>query len=179
MAENMMGGIDPEKLKSVLDAQDTARDALVSSQAPVGRFSKPRMDATAKVVMKALGLIKAPHTIEPPQAGPNNKPFPLPVDLVKGLTIVKSMIDKYNESNPDMPLKSFEISGMTSDADLALVGMAIDGLLKSRDFKDFLKEQAPEGEMEVEMSFGGEEGPGMGMEEMGSSSPEMELSMLK
>ena len=179
MAEDMMGGIDPEKLKSVLDAQDTARDALIAGQAPVGRFSKPRMDATAKIVMKALGLVKSPHTIEPSEAGPGNKPFPLPVDLVKGLTVVKAMIDKYNETNPDMPLKSFEITGMASDADLALVGMAIEGLLKSREFKDFLKEQAPESEMEDEMSFCGEEAPGMGMEGMGGSSPEMELSMLK
>jgi len=178
MPEDMMGGIDPEKLKSVLDAQDTARDALIAGQSPLGRFSKPRMDGVGKLVTKVLQLIKAPHSIAPSETGPVGKPFPLPVDLVKGLTIVKSMIDKYNEMNPDMPLKSFEITGMTSDADLALVGMAVEELLKSREFKDFLKENAPESEMEVEMSFGKEEAPGMGMEKMGSSSPEMELSML-
>jgi len=178
MPENMMGGIDPEKLKSVLDAQDTARDAIIAGQSPVGRFSKPRMDGVGRLLTKVLGLIKSPQVIQPSEVATSGKPFPLPVDLVKGLTVVKSMIDKYNELNQDMPLKSFEITGMTSDADLALVGMAIEELLKSREFKDFLKQNAPEGEMEVEMSFGKEEGPGMGMEKMGTTNPETELSML-
>jgi hypothetical protein len=151
MPEKMpMGEIDPEKLMSVLDAQDTARDQMYAEQAPVGRFSAPRINALCKEVNKVLKLIKAPYEAEQIE-GPLKDKTPLPPGLMKGLTLVKSMIEDYNEE-ADAPLKSFEITQLTDDAALALAGVAITELLRSPDFKAFLKENAPEEEgVEVEV----------------------------
>ena len=130
--------MDPEKLKAVLDAQDTARDQMYAEQAPVGRFSAPRINALCKEVNKVLKLIKAPYEAEQIE-GPLKDKTPLPPGLMKGLTLVKSMIEEYNKE-ADAPLKSFEITQLTDDAALALAGVAITELLRSADFKAFLKE---------------------------------------
>jgi hypothetical protein len=87
------------------------------------------------------------------------------------------MIEDYNEE-ADAPLKSFEITQLTDDAALALAGVAITELLRSPDFKAFLKENAPEEEgveVEVKVEAPLERSPAeMGM----PGSPASEMALL-
>lgn len=134
--------MNPDDLVSVMDKQDMVRDQIVQEQSPVGRFSASSINSLVVLANKVLGLTGAPYTVERFTGTPNEK-VALPSDLVKALTVTKQMIEAYNESGPDEPLRTFDITSSVSDSDLAMIGLALDGLLKSIPFKKFLKTQAP------------------------------------
>lgn len=132
-----------DQLMSVLDQQDQARDAIVEDQAPTGRFSQLRVDTVIGVVNELLALLGSPTQVAPVKVT-TDRPFTLPMDLVKGLALVKNMIKDYTDETSE-PVRDFEISAATKDGDLALVALSIRELLKSAAFKRWLRtERKPE-----------------------------------
>lgn len=131
-----------KKLSAVLDEQDDVRDQLFESQAPVGRFGAIRLRATCNYINEILSLIGAPYKCEAPTKDLMNEP--LPIDMVKGLILIKQMLHEFNEAFPRDAIKEFDVTSLKDDAGLAVAGMAMDALLKSRAFESFLKSKAPE-----------------------------------
>ncbi len=137
-----------QKLSTVLDEQDAKRDELVSSQAPTGRFTEPRLKALVQSVNKALALVGAPDVVADVKITPG-VPTQLPVDLVKGLGLIKNMIEDCNSEDMYAPLRSFEIVTAKTDADLAIITRAINEILASREFKKFLQAERAEPEVGI------------------------------
>jgi len=135
-----------QKIASVLDKQDVARDQLVESSAPSGRYSKMRLDLITDAVNSVLALIGAPYVVEKPVITDPSRPFTLPVDLVKGLTLIKNMLMDYNEEAMET-IPEFEIVGLKSDADLALALRSIKTMIASKAFNKWLKAERAEGEV--------------------------------
>ena len=161
-----------QKLESVLDRQDQARDDLAASQAPMGRYSQPKLDVLVAAVNKMLALIGANIQVQPQQSS-INKAIPLSVDLVKALLLIKNMIADYNYEGNE--IRSYEVAQAKTDEDLAIITRVINSLLSDRDFKKWLlaEREEPEG-METKPEDETVEAPGQKI----TSSPVKNVDLL-
>jgi hypothetical protein len=151
-----------EDFAPAIEAQAQAIDQGVQKLVPPpSRYSGPNLRAWTSVVMKACSLLDG-KTYEVPRVIGSEEakaPVSIPLDVAKHYFALwqafKAFAKKYPDEAADLkPLTPLE--ALAGDGELAVAGAALNALSKSREFKAFLKEPAPEPEEEQATDTGPE-----------------------
>lgn len=147
-----------DSLAPVIEEGAMAVDELAGAAAPVGRYSRKRLAAAAKVLNQIFKIAGVDVVIE--DTFEDIKDQPLPDPIVRGLLGVKSTIDAFAAEMPEeMPEEIFELSQIVSDSELAFATAQLSQLFKNKEFKKFLRSEEPMIQLGDEEEEGEEEVP--------------------
>jgi hypothetical protein len=132
-------------------------DALATGLAsaipmPVRPYKAAVVVALAKALADLTKLMGAPPMEDMAPKGKEDLEE-LPLDMVRLLGMAMKAAEDYGQPLP------VSLEAIRSDSDLTMLAAAITELVKDRDFRDWLKEDAPEPEAEEEMEGEMEEAP--------------------
>lgn len=140
-------GMEEKELEDKVAELDSEEMSMYMEMAPQGSFSKGSLNSLVgsyNRVGKLFGIE------EYPQFDMDQKSFP--PEFVKGImmmiTAASDALDEEVISQEMLP----SIENISGDRDVAMLSAKLDMLAKSKDFKKFLAEEAPEMEEEEEVS---------------------------
>ena len=124
-----------------LREQEAMMNEAVRFAAPTGKFSAKRLNALAKVLDRLFKEVEAPVSIGLEYEDVSGE---MPDDLVRGLMVV---IDGYEAFKAAMPEEIEEplpeTTTIVDDSTLAFFTAVLDKMVKSKEFKKFLREEEP------------------------------------
>tara|TARA_R100001463_G_scaffold40367_1_gene85697 strand:- start:3175 stop:3750 length:576 start_codon:yes stop_codon:yes gene_type:complete len=135
-AESMM-----PQVEGFLREQEAMMGEATRLAAPEGKFSARRLKALAKVLDKLFTQVEAPVSISMEY---DDVQGPMPDELVKGLMVVLDGYDAFSAAMPEeveQPLP--ELTTIVDDNTLAFFTATLETLMRSKEFRKFLREEEP------------------------------------
>ena len=124
-----------------LREQEAMMNEAVRFAAPQGKFSGKRLNALAKVLDSLFKEVDAPVSLTLQYEDVSGE---MPADLVKGLMVVIDGYEAFKSAMPEEieePLP--ETTTIVDDSTLAFFTAVLDKMVKSKEFKKFLREEEP------------------------------------
>jgi len=138
--EMMMESESP--LAPMIEQAEMADEDMYDTMAPEGSFSKKALNALVKSTNKLLPAFD--QTPDYPTFSEDLTK--LPTDFTRVLAMFSSAAADAVMAEAIDPEMSFQLEDISDDRSLLLLAGKLDNLAKSREFKRFLKEPAPERE---------------------------------
>jgi len=138
-----------------VEAKAQALDAGVANLLPPpARYSTPQLKALAKAAAEACTLLDGkPYSAELPVGSEKAKgDVQIPLDVAKHYYAVWQAADAFTKAHPDDALELGRpippLESLKGDGEVALATVALNRWAKSKEFRKFLQEEAPEETME-------------------------------
>jgi hypothetical protein len=151
-------------VKGMGEQATEAEDEMFMEMAPKGKFTPKGLMALVKETNKMLPLFGQ----EGNYPALNQAMGQLPTDFVRILAMFSAAVDDAIASDVLSPDMALDFSGVKDDTGLMMLAGKLNSILKSMEFKRFLKEPQPQKE-EEEMTYDEERTP---MPEMGEDDAE-------
>jgi len=139
-------------LKAMGEGAAEAEEGMFEEMAPKGKFTPKGLNALVVTTNKMLPLFGQ----EPTYPQLKEALGQLPTDFVRILSMFAAAVDDAIASDVLTPDMSLDFSGVKDDTGLMMLAGKMNSILKSMEFKRFLKEPKPE---EEEMSYDEEKTP--------------------